>query len=522
MTSRTRRDVLRAGIAAGAAAAVLPLRVAADALVDDRSPLVDAGDGWLFGWDVPTDQVIYRHGQPSWIIRHDGDRRDSLDEWATEDDRYVIRHSDSVDASLVAAPEAAAHSLLESGWVESLDLDLELELVEPVTPPSNGALGLADLSRAEEFLVAGGVNPFRERLAASDLTAGLGYSDDMPDRDINDTRGYTNAVSTTVTDTAVVLDTGIEAGAVFEDDLGNTRILDASADYTDPARPTVGENGLETVSDGNSHGSWVASCVAGDGDSLVGYAPSADILAHKVLDDEGSGSSFDIAEAIRAAADHVGQGGVACLSLGSPVYSYELDQAVAYAAGAGMPCVVAAGNDREASKWVNSPADSPDAITVTAATAHDPGEAKSAAFHNHDPDSANRDLSGGYTAGSHVDVAAPGCKVLVDTPSGTDRKTGTSMAAPHVAGGLLQLFSEDGGVKGDLDVIRERLREYAAPMPAAGVTEAGEGYLDVKAMVNETEPEESQEDARDDDAATRDTAHRRLSNGEGGFIWRFR
>lgn len=522
MTRQTRRDFLRAGIAAGVTAAALPFRVAADALVDDRSPLVDAGDGWLFGWDVPTDRVIYRHGQPSWIIRHDGARTDALDEWATENDRYVIRHSDSIDAALVSAPESAAHSLLETGWVESLDLDLEVELIDPVVPPSDGALGLSEISRAEAFLIAGGVNPFRDRLEASDLTVGLGYSDDMPNRDINETRGYTNAVSTTVGDTAVILDTGINAGTVFEDGLGDTRILDASADYTDPARPTVGENGVATVSDGNSHGTWVSSCVAGDGDSLTGYAPSTDILAHKVLDDKGSGSSFDIAEAIRAAADHVGQDGVACLSLGSPVYSYELDQAVAYAAGAGMPCVVAGGNDRDASKWVNSPADSPDAVTVTAATGHPPEEAKSAAFHNHDPDSSQRDFSGGYTAGSHVDVIAPGCNVLVETPSGTDRKTGTSMAAPHVAGGLLQLFARDSSVKGDLDAIRERLHEYAAPMPAAGVTEAGAGYLDVDAMVNESEPAASQTEARDADAETRDTAHRRLSNGEGGFIWRLR
>lgn len=517
MTETTRRDFLRAGVAVGAAAS-LPLPVAADALDGDRSPVVSEGDGLIWGWSVPTEDVIHRHGHPSWIIRHDGDRSTSLSEWATEDGRYLVRESETAGAALIAAPETEAHNLLSRSWVQSLDLDIEMQLVDPVVPPSDGALGVADLSAGERFLVSGGVNPLARRLSSSDLKAGLAYNEDMPEGSIDDTRGYTNAVSTTVMDTAVVLDTGVNSGAVFEDATDTTRILDASADYTDPDRPTVGGSGLSVVADDNGHGTWVASCMAGDGANHTGYAPTADILALRVLDD-GSGSSFDIAEAVRYAADQVGQGGVANLSLGSPVYSYELDQAISYAAGAGLPCVLAAGNDRHKSRWVNSPADSPDAITVTAATAEPPADAKSAAFHNHDPDSGNRDLSSGHTAGSHVDVIAPGCKIVVDTPSGESRLTGTSMAAPHVAGGLLQLLSEDSAPKGDVEAIKEHLATYSAPMPAAGETEAGAGYLDVAAMVNETEPDQTQEAARDYDAEKRDLAHRRLSDGEGGWVW---
>lgn len=512
MTRATRRGVLRAGVSA-AALGSLSLRVAADALTaDDRSPVVAEGDGWVWGWSVPTDQVIHRHGLPSWIVRTDGDRSASLEEWATDDDRYIVRESATTDAALVATTEAAAHRLLGKPWLESIDLDIELQLVEPVSPPPAGSLELANLGRLEAFYVQGGV--FGRGLSTDAVKAGLAYREDMPAKSIDDTRGYTSAVNTTVTDTAVVLDTGVNAGSQFEDGLGNTRILDASADYTDPNRPTVGENSLDVIGDAQGHGTWVAAAIAGGG-SYTGYAPTADILVFRVLDENGSGSAFDIAEAIRAAADHVGPDGVANLSLGSNVYSYELDQAIAYAAGAGLPCVVAAGNSRHRDRWVASPADSPDSITVTAATASPPGEAKSAAFHQHDPDSGARDLSGGYTAGTHVDVIAPGCEIVVDTPDGESRLTGTSMAGPHVTGGLLQLLAEDSSVKGDVEAIKTRLREYAAPMPAAGVTEAGSGYLDVEAMVSETEPSTTQEDARDTAASNRDAAHRRLSDFEG-------
>lgn len=516
---RTRRDMLRAGVSLAAATALSGTALA-NALDGGQSPLVDEGDRLVFGWEIPTDAVIERQGHPSWIVELSDDRFDELGEWAgREQDRNVIREA-SVDgwhAALIATPADAAQALLSNNWVESIDLDIEVDLVEPVLPPQESALGLTELNFAERFAL-GEFNPLANTLV-NDLDDGLAYRDDMPAADIGDVHSITNATGDQGSSlTAVVLDTGVSAGAIFEDADEETRILDASADYTNADRPTVEAEGLEVVADGNGHGNWVASAMAASGDR-PGYAPAADILAMKVLDDGGSGSAFDIAEAVRYAADTVGEDGVACLSLGSPIYSYSLDQAITYAAGAGMPCVVAAGNDRQGTRWTNSPADSPSAITVTATTAEDAEEARSAAFHNVDPDSGARNFSGGYTQGSHIDLGAPGCEILVATPTGDSRLTGTSMAAPCVAGGILQLIDADSSVRGEIDEIRERLTKHAQPVPMAGETEIGAGMLDVQAAVDEDEPEESQSAARDDRAQTRDLAHERLSDAEGGFLF---
>ena len=519
----TRRGFL--ATATAAAAAYATFGSAAGQLDGGRSPLVRAGDWPLqLRWDVPDDAVIMREGWPSWIIETDEDRSDALEEWRDREDEFSIvreAHVDDWHAALVASPAGVIQSLANQSWVQSVDLDIDVDLIEPVVPTSAGGLGLADLSRRESF-------SFRfegllgEAASMGDLDTGVAYRDDMEPADLDDVRDIVNALATadaeTIDLTAVVIDTGVTADSIFEDAEEETRILDASTDFTDSDRPTVGEQGLDTVRDRQGHGNWVAAAMAGDGNT-TGYAPTADILALKALDDDGSGSAFDIAEAIRYAADEVGDDGVACLSLGSPIYSYTLDQAVAYAAGAGMPCVVAAGNDRDVSRWVNSPADSPEAITVTATTAEDADEARSAAFHNTDPDSGSRNFSAGYTQGSHIDLTAPGCAIDVETPTGMQRLTGTSMAAPQVAGGIMQLLAEDSSPQGDIDELRERLTEYAQPVPKAGVTEAGAGMLDIQAAIDEDEPDETQAQARDDDAQARDLAHEQLSNGEGGFLF---
>lgn len=488
---------------------------------EGASPMVESGQG-LVRWQVPTEAVIHRHGVPSWIVTTDDDRSKSLTDWQEgHDDRHIVReaHIDEWDAALIATPQAAAHSLLGKSWVESLDLDIEMELADPVRPPTEGSLGLSDVSRADQFLLGGGVNPLNESLSPSALSSGLAYDEDMPDASTADTRAQTNEVNTTVGDVAVVIDTGVTADSnVFPGSLfDSTRIRGDSKDFTSDDRPTVADEGTGVVRDENGHGDWVAACMAGEGNP-AGYT-SAEIMALRVLDEDGSGSSFAIAEATRYAADKLGNNAVANRSLGSPVYSHTLDRATSYAAGAGMVCVDASGNSRQSTRYVGSPADSPDSISVAAVTAQTPDNAKCASFSQHAPDPGTRDLSGGDTTGAGVDIAAPGCKVMVETPGGERRLTGTSMAAPHVAGGILQLLSETGGLRGDVEAITERITRTAAPIPAAGTTEVGAGMLDIQAAVNDAEPDDDQSDVRDDEAETRDEAHRRLSDGEGGLIF---
>ena len=95
------------------------------------------------------------------------------------------------------------------------------------------------------------------------------------------------------------------------------------------------------------------------------------------------------------------------------------------------------------------------------------------------------------------------------------------MATPCVAGGLALVMAADNDVRGDPAAAKARLSDYAAPVPAAGASEAGHGMLDVEAAIDELEPDETQLEARDDKAVERDNAHQTISAAEGGIITQY-
>lgn len=530
----SRRTALKAGVAAAATSAGLartvPARAApSHAVSNGLSQVIRSGAG--FGdWSVPSAvDAVYRYGEPTWLIRYaDGERSTLESWWESSAERHLIRDESALQLAVVAAPpshigvswrdQVTGNGLASLSYIDSVDLDFRVSLADPVTPAPAGDVDLA-----------AGLGWWSSlRTDESSLRSGLAFEDDMPAVDIKRVREVTNCTADdfggVYPDTSgleiCVIDTGVNAGQVFEDDLGATRIVDGSANFVEPGDPTVGEDGPEAVADGSDsrHGTWVIACTAGrdpDGE-LDGYAPAAALRAHKALGDDGSGATSDILAAIREAADAGAD--VIALSLGSPVYSVELDRAVSYATGAGAVVSVAAGNSRATHRWVATPADTADALTVASSTGEPPSEALSAYYHQHDPDPGTTDFSAGATAGDHVDIIAPGCKVTVRTPSGLSELTGTSMAQPAVAGGAAVIKAETG--LSDPAAIMDRIREYAAPVPAAGFTEAGNGMLDVAAAVDKTEPEETQEAARDGEAETRDQAHRSLSNTQGGRVAR--
>ncbi len=125
------------------------------------------------------------------------------------------------------------------------------------------------------------------------------------------------------------------------------------------------------MADPNGHGTHVASTIAADynGTEHDGYAPNATILALRALDEDGSGSSADIAQAIRYGAAQ--DADVISLSLGSPTYSAEIVDAVENATEQGSVVVVAAGNSRQTTRWLATPADAPvDGVVSVAAANH--------------------------------------------------------------------------------------------------------------------------------------------------------
>ncbi|MFJ6796599.1 S8 family peptidase [Streptomyces sp. NPDC091268] len=170
--------------------------------------------------------------------------------------------------------------------------------------------------------------------------------------------------------------------------------------------------------DCNGHGTHVAGTLGGE---TYGVAKGVSLVAVKVADCRGSGSLSAIVGGIDwMVKDHLkapaGTPAVANLSMGGS-YSYALNRAVARAVATGITFTVAAGN-AEANACTGSPSGVPQALTVAATDAAD----RWAPFSNH---------------GRCVDLAAPGVSVTSawkGSATATARASGTSMAAPHVAG----------------------------------------------------------------------------------------
>jgi serine protease len=184
----------------------------------------------------------------------------------------------------------------------------------------------------------------------------------------------------------------------------------------------------EHANDDQGHGTHVAGTIAqstNNGIGAVGVAFDARLMPVKVLNGQGWGTTADVADGIRWAADHGAQ--VINLSLGGPRNSKVLQDAVNHARAMGVVVVAAAGNSGGA---VGFPGGCEGAIGVSAS---DEGD-KLAKFSSRGPE---------------VDIAAPGVNVTQQTIcNGGKNKceafpayNGTSMATPHVAGVAALLVS---------------------------------------------------------------------------------
>ena len=216
-----------------------------------------------------------------------------------------------------------------------------------------------------------------------------------------------------------------------------------------PARPAWKHASKPFDPEFSSHGTHVAGIAAGnantlaEGNRISGVAPRAYLGNYKALTiptdaDVGlDGNSPELVAAIEAAvADGMD---VINMSLGEPEIEPSRDivvQALAAAARAGVVPVVAAGNDFEefGRGSVSSPGSAPDAITVGAVTTSRGGaDDVVASFSSSGPTPLSLRLK--------PEVSAPGVSILSASPGG-DYATlsGTSMAAPHVAGAVALLL----------------------------------------------------------------------------------
>ena len=181
--------------------------------------------------------------------------------------------------------------------------------------------------------------------------------------------------------------------------------------------------------DDAGHGTHVAGIIAADGAGLTGVAPDATLLAYKVLDATGSGPTSGVIAAIERAVDPNGDGDpsdhvdVINLSLGAPGHpDDEAALAVDKAVEAGVIVCAAAGNSGRTMS-IGSPGAARKAITVGALDEYD----QVAFFSSKGP------TTKAYTF--KPDVVAPGNLIISAEMGGTTiKQSGTSMAAPHVAG----------------------------------------------------------------------------------------
>jgi subtilisin family serine protease len=196
-------------------------------------------------------------------------------------------------------------------------------------------------------------------------------------------------------------------------------------------------SGETAFTDGNGHGSHVAGTIAAlaNGKGVVGVAPGAQVVSLKVFDSSGGGASYSsIIDAINHAVAVINNNGlnknkvVINMSLGGS-FSSSLDTAVKNAANQGIRLAVAAGNDgKDADNYSPAAAgDHPNVFTISAVDNQ-----------YNMPSWSNWDQVTGRDKVDDVDLAAPGVSVLSYYRNGQLASlSGTSMAAPHVAGLLL-------------------------------------------------------------------------------------
>lgn len=249
------------------------------------------------------------------------------------------------------------------------------------------------------------VEPDRKIYAAGDQTDAPWGLDRIDQRDLplNDVYSYK---STGKGVTAYVIDGGINYDHV---DFGG-RAVEGFSVFDDDG------------SDCNGHGTSVAGIIGG---SEWGVAKDVKLVSVKVLDCDGSGSLSSLFQGIEWVTNNASGPSVANVSIVASANS-TLDNAIRNSIDAGITYVAAAGNNTRNALFY-SPARMKEVLTV-------------GSTNNKDEKVSNSNF------GDALDIFAPGSGIRSATynnDTGSRTMTGTSAAAPHVAGAVAQFLEKN-------------------------------------------------------------------------------
>jgi subtilisin family serine protease len=210
--------------------------------------------------------------------------------------------------------------------------------------------------------------------------------------------------------TAYVIDTGIR---ITHNEFATNGVSRASYGFDFIDNDAVAD-------DCEGHGTHVAGTIGGN---TYGVAKSVNLVAVRVLDCAGSGTTDGVIAGIEWVTANAVKPAVANMSIEGGIDA-ALDAAVEASVASGVTYAVAAGNDAD-DACNYSPAATPGAITVGATNIAD----------------FRADFS---NFGSCVDIFAPGMSITSafnTSNSATATEGGTSMASPHVAGAAALLLA---------------------------------------------------------------------------------
>lgn len=348
--------------------------------------------------------------------------------------QYIVQVSDKIiEADLKSAPNYSAKQEVVRRSIQSLTLmpevDFNAKLVATYSSSIKGVaiqLNAAQLASLKANVAITSIEPDRFVMLAPGGKGKPGGGGGSEPQSVP--YGITRVgggQTYTGSNTAWIIDSGID---LDHPDLNVNASKSASF---------LGGKDANDPNDGNGHGTHVAGTVAAINNSIgvVGVAAGAEVVSVRVLDRRGSGSLSGVIAGVDYAAANAKAGDVANMSLGGGV-STSLDDAVKAAASTGLKFSLAAGNESDdANEHSPARANGANIFTVSAMDIND----NFAYFSNF--------------GNPPVDFCAPGVSIKSCwKDGGYNTISGTSMAAPHVAGLLLLGNIRDGGnVNGDPD-----------------------------------------------------------------------